>query len=130
MKYLVSELAGDLLDAAVVLAVTNKRPLSIPPLVRDTWGTLEESRFEAFDYETVFEPSSRWAHGGPVIEREGLEFWKWVGSDGTYWVANVGGRKEVADGSGFAPPHAIGATPLIAAMRAFVFARRGAEVDL
>ena len=127
MKHVVSELEGALLDAAVVLAVLGKRPLSIPPLVRDTWGTLEDARFEAFDYESIFEPSTRWDMGGPIIEKHAIM----VCHDdpkGKQWYANVGGwmsHDYVAQ-----EHYATGPTYLTAAMRAFVRMRIGDEVDL
>ncbi len=63
--------------------------------------------------ECDWKPTTDWGQGGPIIEREGIEVWKWIGSDGTYWCAHVGGRK-------FGSPESIGDTPLIAAMTAFV----------
>ena len=66
-----------------------------------------------------------WETCGPIIEREAIELWKWTGGDGTYWCSHVGGRRiDTADKESF------GETPLVAAMRAFVTAKLGAEVDL
>ena len=66
-----------------------------------------------------------WETCGPIIEREGIELWKWKGDDGTYWCAHVGGRRvDTAD------KESLGETPLVAAMRAIVTAKLGAEVDL
>ena len=61
-----------------------------------------------------FHPSTDWAQGGPIIEREGITLAKGnpiLFTDGTredLWIAKLHGNK------------AHGPTPLIAAMRAFV----------
>ena len=74
---------------------------------------------------TVFDPSTSWAMGGPIIERHGIELWKWSGDDGTYWVAQVGGRPlGVSPDSPGPDRSAIGPTPLIAAMRALLKGKR------
>ena len=125
MKYLVSDLQGGQLDAAVAKAQGRKFVL-----VRTMMDEPGPYKCRVSPGSEVFAPSSDWAHGGPIIEREGIETWKWRGSDGVYWVANVGGRKLSVVENRFPAPHAIGATALIAAMRAFVIARLGDEVDL
>ena len=65
-----------------------------------------------------WKPSSSWAQGGPIIEREGI----WLAAPllfRTEWSAAVGG--DVDDKRG--------PTPLIAAMRAFVASKLGDEVE-
>lgn len=68
----------------------------------------------------VYEPSTNWAQGGPIIEREGiaisahLDKEEWVAND--YWNDNEYTQ--------------VGPTPLVAAMRCFVASRLGAEVDV
>jgi hypothetical protein len=62
----------------------------------------------------IFRPSSEWDHGGPIIECNGIE----VGpGHADKWRAQV--TKSGALG-GEVIAHANGATPLIAAMRAYV----------
>lgn len=61
-----------------------------------------------------FRPSSKWAHGGPIIERERIEMrpesnGQWLG------IAMVGSE-------------AYGSTALIAAMRAYVASKFGSEL--
>ena len=62
----------------------------------------------------AFTPSTDWAQGGAIIEREGIDLYQ-SGS----WAAEMGGthRQE-------------GPTPLIAAMRCYVASCLGDEVDI
>ena len=64
-----------------------------------------------------FKPSTDWAHGGPIIEREGIGFTQF--SDYPQWTAKH--------------PQAIcfdGPTPLVAAMRCFVASNLGDNIDI
>jgi hypothetical protein len=95
-----SELIGDALDWAVTRA-----------------------NFEV-NYETVWRDcreecnfSTEWAHGGPIIEREGIELL--CESLGFRWVAMP--QKG---------PEWRGPTPLVAAMRCYVAACLGDEVEI
>lgn len=63
-----------------------------------------------------FEPSKNWGHGGPIIEREMLGIMPV--SDATWRAGDVDGA------NGYGP------TPLIAAMRCYVTAKLGEEVDV
>lgn len=71
-----------------------------------------------------FSPSTSWAHGGPIIEREGidLEYHKEsvLGKEEEWWEAYY---RDADSCSCFCAD-----TPLIAAMRAFVASRFGDEV--
>jgi hypothetical protein len=86
---------------------------------------------EDAEFGDTFEPSTRWDHGGPIIERERITVMHVGGEDG-FWQA--GYRPTVDDGrmceSGWLELPAIqleheqsGPTPLVAAMRAFVASR-------
>lgn len=66
-----------------------------------------------------YEPSSNWAQGGPIIEREGIN----IIQSGS-WLAEMD-----ADHSG-AVISAEGTTPLIAAMRCYVASKLGDEVEI
>ena len=66
-----------------------------------------------------FSPSTNWAQGGPLIERECIELVPSLG--GSLWYAESIDRKARAE----ACP-----TPLIAAMRCLVASRLGDEVDI
>ena len=61
-----------------------------------------------------FSPSTRWAQGGPIIEREIVN----LTDDGQQWVAE--GHDIICTGP----------TPLVAAMRAFVASKLGDEVEI
>lgn len=67
--------------------------------------------------------STDWAHGGPIIEREriGLDFYE----DGSH---ENGGAWGAATHEGTV--HALGPTPLVAAMRCYVAAKLGDEVQI
>jgi hypothetical protein len=65
----------------------------------------------------AFDPSTRWAQGGPILEQKGILF---HGGPGAYhaWIPDLGSN------AGNGPTH------LIAAMRCVVFAEIGDEVDI
>ena len=72
---------------------------------------------------TWYSPSTNWAQGGPIIERDGISIvldWDVVGE--FLWGAT---RIE-----GPAVSEAEGTTPLIAAMRCYVASQLGDEVDV
>lgn len=70
-----------------------------------------------------YEPSTDWAQGGPIIEREGISHGKtrngkshaaWIGCASDFGMVNF----------------YTGETPLIAAMRCYVASKLGEEVDI
>lgn len=63
-----------------------------------------------------FKPSSDWAQGGPIIEREKIA----IDCDGAQWVASANDR----------PVCYSAKTPLIAAMRCYVASKLGDNVDI
>lgn len=72
-----------------------------------------------------YEPSTKWAIGGPIIEREKIgvtPITVTVGDDRgkRHWFANHEDKTDFQDGP----------TPLIAAMRCYVASKLGAEVEL
>ena len=62
-----------------------------------------------------FNPSTDWAQGGPIIEREGIALYLYGNSE---WNAHVGGKEST------------GPTPLIAAMRCYVASKMGEEIEI
>ena len=64
-----------------------------------------------------FDPSTDWAKGGPIIEREGIS---WHCGNKTNWHAYAYGNSENMHGP----------TPLIAAMRCYVASKLGETVDI
>ena len=62
-----------------------------------------------------FKPSTDWAQGGPIIEREKIE----LTHDGFEWWARIWADEDYE-----------GPTPLIAAMRCYVASQLGDEVEV
>jgi hypothetical protein len=69
-----------------------------------------------------FSPSTSWAHGGPIIEREWINVAKH--ESGAYWQA-ASERWMLDDGHPSEGP-----TPLIAAMRCFVASKLGDDIEI
>ena len=106
MKVRTSELNGAALDRAVHYA----QCLDVAVIGRDSMidNLIHDER----------SPSTNWAQGGPIIEREGIGF----RGCGKNWCAFNWGDAE----SGWQ----YGPTPLIAAMRCYVASRLGDEVEI
>ena len=103
MKIKTSELSGAALDWAVAKCEG-----------LDQYFDSEEKC--AFDDEgCAYEPSTNWAQGGPIIEREGIA----LGQTGDGWEATCDGCIYIS-----------GPTPLIAAMRCYVASKLGEEVEV
>lgn len=79
-----------------------------------------------------FSPTTNWAQGGPIIEREKIDISHWV--SGNLWHAACPGRMRYDSNDGEyiegSDGHSDGVTPLIAAMRCFIASRLGIEVDV
>lgn len=83
----------------------------------------EQGDLDAQEYGPGFEPSTNWAHGGPIIEREEIALEPMTHDEhGDGWLAT---RVE-----GPAVCMEFGPTPLIAAMRCFVASCLGDEVNV
>ena len=65
-----------------------------------------------------FKPSTDWAQGGPIIERERIAIW----GDNPYWEAEFSDSYELT--------WAKGPTPLVAAMRCYVASKLGDGIEL
>jgi len=70
------------------------------------------------DGNAYWEPSTNWAQGGAIIEREGIAVWQF---DDVTWRAM---------GKDTVPDPIEGTTPLIAAMRCYVASKLGDEVEV
>jgi hypothetical protein len=97
-----AELTGAALDWAVAIAEGNF-----------FWD--DDRLCHVTEHGQDFEPSTDWAQGGPIIEREGIALYLYGDAE---WNAHAG-RKE-----------SIGPTPLIAAMRCYVASKLGDEVEI
>lgn len=109
MKINVSEAEGQVLDWMVAMCEGVKL-MGAHSFVRDS-----------YDNEVLFEPSTDWSQGGPIIEREGICLYSMDA------VAPWDARIYEADSE---PWQAVGDTPLIAAMRCYVASKLGDEVDV
>lgn len=71
----------------------------------------------------TFKPSTDWAQGGPIIEREGIHLTTRAGvyKQTGEWSAQVWWAGDIT---------LHGETPLIAAMRCYVYQQAGSEVDI
>ena len=69
-------------------------------------------------YFDAWTPSTDWAHGGPIIEREGVMIERWA-STGHWQAANALVTKVFT-----------AETPLVAAMRCYVASKLGDEVEV
>lgn len=76
----------------------------------------EQGDLDAQEYGPGFRPSTNWAHGGPIIERERIEL---RGDGDKGWIADDNLN-----------PSQWGPTPLIAAMRCYVASKLGDEVEV
>jgi hypothetical protein len=129
VKYKVCELEGALLDAAVAAALGER----YDGLTLIRWidgGPYLSPAVMSDDCAEMFEPSREWAHGGPIIEREqiGLTYIPTNDlGDAAFWCASIlrdpaSERTKLFEG--------FHASPLVAAMRAFVASKLGDEIDL
>ena len=88
--------------------------------------TMIKGQLETRWTENGWKPSTEWAQGGPIIEREGMDL-NPHGVDSsngrTHWRAAI----QWLDESDF---EGIGPTPLIAAMRCYVASKLGDEVEV
>jgi hypothetical protein len=105
MKVKVSELQGAALDWAVAKCE----------------GMVPNTPFIASNKEYTFKPSTDWAQGGPIIEREKLCITASVEGDWTaFCVSDEMDMQWICRGP----------TPLIAAMRCYVASQMGDEIEL
>jgi hypothetical protein len=71
-----------------------------------------------------FNPSTDWAHGGPIIERERISIYV---NDNTLYGVQVGGWLSGSENLGYCES---GPTPLIAGLRCYVALKMGEVIDM
>jgi hypothetical protein len=109
-----AELTGAQLDYWVAKA-EGKHPSAG---ARGDWEPLGDSSTRLYDvHGSIWSPSANWEQGGPIIERERIAIQPGAPDTGN-WMATNPTRMDWA----------IGPTPLISAMRAFVASKYGHEV--
>jgi len=121
MKVKTSELEGAALDWAVAKCEGVK-------VVGFKYGraTFIDPADDGALNETLINYSTDWAQGGPIIEREGISICNLeANSSGVEgWTASMGELWSPQDDG------LVSATPLIAAMRAYVASKLGDEVEI
>jgi hypothetical protein len=73
----------------------------------------------------IFNPSTDWAQGGPIIERERMDIACWD-AHSMPWKASIDGDTD----AGVALYVEYGPTPLIAAMRCYVASKMGDDINI
>lgn len=81
---------------------------------------LVKGQLETLWTENGWKPSTDWAQGGPIIDREKLTV-GYANIDGGFWTART---------TDYPPQYIRGTTPLIAAMRCYVASKLGDEVEI
>ena len=107
MKMKTNELTGRALDWAVAKC-------------EDEEVSLVKGQLETRWTDNGWKPSTDWAQGGPIIEREGMQ----VKKHASNWIA-LPTNAEFSEEA-----YQEGDTPLIAAMRCYVAFKLGDEVDV
>ena len=114
----IADLTGWALDLAVAIADEHRMPY----VRADDCGKLHAMRDDGVgdhgrNPDVPFRPSTDWFDGGPIIERERVTLDTRAGGG---WFATAAQKTVVAHGP----------TPLVAAMRAFLYDKRGETVEL
>jgi len=114
MKHIkTADLTGSALDWAVAKCIGHR--------VAENYGTYIRIHLpdpKQSSYTLAFCPSTDWAQGGPIIERE--KFKLHCGENNIWWSAtNQNPHRPVS-----------GPTPLIAAMRCYVISEMGDEIEI
>jgi hypothetical protein len=135
MKIKTSELTGPALDLAVSQCMTGGElfqsgRVAHAVILHSVGGTLAPYFVKASGVvRCVFEPSTNWSQGGPIIEREKIST---VSDEGDlYWQAVIDCQSGAMLGPNLCGSfwHE-GPTPLIAAMRCYVASKLGNEVEI
>lgn len=119
MNVKVSELKGIALDWAV--AKCEKYHHSIRLNKYNEWEDLGRNSVGDDEY-TYWSPSTNWAQGGPIIERENISL---ENKHDGWWVSSI--KYNYADEPEFIQ---LDKSPLIAAMRCYVSLKVGYVIDI
>ena len=124
MKIKTSELTGPALDWAVAKIEGALAPLGNVTLIGKQLFLMVGSDVGYDDVHVTYEPSTDWAQGGPIIEREKLQLEYMDSFDAWACSSGISVEDEQSWDQGYGP------TPLIAAMRCYVASKLGDEVDV
>lgn len=131
----VQDLTGVQLDWAVAKAEGDLYPRGDVMVLEGKLFSIEPGEYEIPDIWCKYNPTDSWHLAGPIIEREGINLsvdyqddalsddMVQIGWKGNLWNDSVPGT------AGFLQ-WAYGPTPLIAAMRAYVMAKLGDEINI
>ena len=109
---------AELKGAALNWAVAECEFVGTPP-IKEVSGVLYTVEGDYWN------PSTVWAHGGPIIEREEISISREFAASKVEWAAwTPAPIRDDAEAFGYGP------TPLIAAMRCYVASKLGDEVDI
>lgn len=125
MKMKVSEMEGAILDMWVARAegkCHSQSPGVWGNALINELGRLSIAK-NSWDCARYFEPSTNWAHGGPIIERASIAL---MHATDKLWAAEKWTGEPETREDKFVM--AYGDTPLIAAMRCYVESKFGPEV--
>ena len=106
-----SELTGAALDWAVAKCMGHRVAENYGSYIRIYLPDQKQA-----GYTLAFCPSTDWAQGGPIIEREGMQIQTFMDK----WLASIPKPLVQRDGP----------TPLIAAMRCYVASKMGDEIEI
>lgn len=123
MKVKVSEAEGQVLDWMVNKASDLNYEIKDGAVI--TGG---ETVIDGLVYDELFEPSTDWSQGGPIIERERITLA--YGEDEKDWFACVGDSRRFDNDTPDGLEKVVSPTPLIAAMRCYVASKLGDAVDV
>ena len=117
MKIKTNELTGSALDWAVAEA----QKIKVHRSKSGKWMTANYGEFNHRHGAPWYQPSTDWAQGGPIIEREKIRIRP---AHFGLWCALYQHTEHVED------EELVGPTPLIAAMRCYVASKLGDEVEI
>ena len=118
-----SELTGVALDWAVSIAEGHHYDIVDGQVVTGREVPITSGEFAGCMCDEVYSPSTDWAQGGPIIEREGIT----VSKEDSSWSAYFRDNLFEEDGSEF---WSVGQTPPIAAMRCYVASKLGDSMSI
>ena len=110
---------GAQLDWMVAKADENLYPKGDVRLLDGKVFTIEAGDYEQSDKWQRYSPSTVWAQGGPILDRERITIRQWTSIPSIHAYMPHDGA-----------PWGAGPTPLIAAMRCFCCSRLGREVEV
>jgi hypothetical protein len=124
MKIKTNELTGAALDWAVAKA-ENASPDTGWLLLGVCWYKRDEE-----GVSHLFQPSTNWSQGGPIIGREWIKLFPNVGGAWSAQIRHTKSHPLVAYKVIAGWTNAAGPSPLIAAMRCYVASKLGGAVDV